>query len=91
MEKPPESPSSRLVCGQEKRRFGRERKGGQDGGKAAFFFRSPWIISADLFSSRNKRCSHISPQQRTDWLRCVVLSVGLNSLTVGLSVLGLPS
>ena len=26
------------------------------------------------FSSRNKRCSHISPQQRTEWLRCGVLS-----------------
>ena len=65
-ENPPRKPASRLVCGRERRERGRERERGAEGGKTPVFLPDSGGISPDLFQSRNKRCSHISPQQRTE-------------------------
>ena len=65
-ESPPGKPVSRLVCGREQREHGRERETGAEGGKTPVFLPDSGRFPPDLFSSGNKPCSHISPQQRTE-------------------------
>ena len=54
----------RVRSGAEGARWGMER--GSEGGKTSVFLRIPGDFRADLFRGRNKRCRHISPQQRTE-------------------------
>jgi hypothetical protein len=54
----------RVRSGAEGARRGMER--GSEGGKTPVFLPDSGRFPPDLFQSRNKRCRHISPQQRTE-------------------------
>ena len=62
----PGKPVSHPVCGRERKEDGRGRGKGSDGGKTPVFLPDSGRFPPDLFQGRNKRCSHISPQQRTE-------------------------
>ena len=54
----------RVRSGAEGARRGMER--GSEGGKTPVFLPDSGRFPPDLFQGRNKRCRHISPQQRTE-------------------------